>query len=74
MKRLLLALGVVGWVAAAQPNDRRELGRLANGATVTFVRGAEGDWGLSVDGATTVGFRQEKPARIAMVTNLDNHS
>ena len=41
-----------------------ELGRLPSGATFAFVRGAEGEWGLAIAGATTPGFRQSKPARI----------
>lgn len=70
--RLLLGLGLIASVAVAQSSERRELGHLTTGAAVAFVRGAEGDWGLSIEGATTVGFRQEKPARIDVYRQPDD--
>lgn len=48
-----------------------ELGHLPTGATLSFIRGADGDWGLAVDGGSAPGFGQAKPARIE-VYQADN--
>ena len=48
----------------AQPAARLELGRLQNGATVTFLRAAEGDWGMEIAGAAAPRVAQSKPAQL----------
>jgi hypothetical protein len=37
-------------LAGTNAANRRVLGRLANGAAVTFVRAGSGDWGLEISG------------------------
>lgn len=69
---LALGLSLVGAASMAQPSDRLDLGRLATGATVSFVRGSEGTWGLAVDGTAGPGFRQSKPARIEVYRSADD--
>jgi hypothetical protein len=61
---LLLGLSLTGSISLAQSADRVELGRLATGATFSFVRGVGGDWGLEVGSGPAPGFRQPTPARI----------
>ncbi len=59
-----LGLGLVGSTLFALPGERVDLGSLTTGSTVSFVRGAEGEWGLAIEGAGNPGFRQAKPARL----------
>jgi hypothetical protein len=48
---------------ATTSSDRMELGRLANGATVVFVR-SNREWGIEVAGGTAPSLTQPKPAQI----------
>ncbi|HXR08459.1 MAG TPA: hypothetical protein VN765_14080 [Candidatus Acidoferrum sp.] len=50
--------------AGAVDASRVVLGRLANGAAVSFVRADPGDWGIEVSGGTAPRMTQEKPAQI----------
>jgi hypothetical protein len=61
---VLAALLLAGPAAPAQPADRLDLGRLDTGATVSFVRGADGHWGVEIDGAAAPAVRQPQPARL----------
>ncbi|HVZ64725.1 MAG TPA: hypothetical protein VG936_09160 [Lacunisphaera sp.] len=63
-RRALLGLGLAATAALGQTGDRVDLGQLRTGATVSFVRGADGDWGLAIAGGSHAGYRQEKPARL----------
>ncbi len=49
---------------AAQQGDTVRLGRLQTGATVSFVRGAGGTWGIEIAGGTAPRIVQPKPARL----------
>ena len=60
----LVGFAAAGLVSCAASSDRIELGRLSTGATFAFLRGTDGEWGLAIAGATTLGFQQPKPARI----------
>ena len=57
-------------VPAAQPqrpastDGRISLGRLATGATASFVRSDSGEWGIEVTGAGTPRIAQQQPARL----------
>ena len=55
-------------IGSAQPGstvfNRVELGRLANGATVAFVRAGSGDWGIEISGGTGPSMTQPKPAQV----------
>ena len=44
--------------------DRAELGKLANGATVAFVRSGSEDWGIEISGGGAPSMTQPKPAQI----------
>ena len=44
--------------------NRIELGRLANGADVEFVRASIGDWGIEISGHAVPRMMQQKPAQI----------
>jgi hypothetical protein len=48
----------------AQETNRIELGRLQTGATVSFVRGADGAWGVEIAGGGAPLIAQPKPARL----------
>ena len=49
-----------------------ELGRLANGATVTFTRAGSGDWGIEISGGSGPGMTQPKPAQIEVYRGQTN--
>src|SRR6266516_2204990 len=63
-KGVLLALCLRGTALIAQENDRVELGRLETGATVSFIRGAGGKWGIEITGSAAPAIRQPKPAKL----------
>jgi hypothetical protein len=48
------------------------LGRLANGAAVTFVRAGSGDWGIEISGAAVPRLMQPKPAQIEVYRGEEN--
>ena len=50
--------------ADAPASNRIELGRLANGAAVAFVRAGSGEWGLETNGGGGARMTQPKPAQI----------
>jgi hypothetical protein len=52
--------------------NRIVLGRLANGAAVTFVRAASGDWGIEIAGAGVPRLTQRKPAQIEVYRGEEN--
>ncbi len=57
-------------VAFGQPAANRvELGRLANGAAVVFVRAGSGEWGIEIEGGTAPRLSQLKPARLEVFRN-----
>ena len=60
--------------ASAPANaGRTELGRLANGAAVTFVRTDSGDWGIEISGGGPR-MMQPKPAQIEVYRGGENAS
>jgi hypothetical protein len=54
--------------------NRIVLGRLANGAAVTFVRASSGDWGIEISGAAAPRMTQQKPAQIEVYRGGENVS
>jgi hypothetical protein len=66
MFRKCVVLGLCLTVSAtfAQQADRVDLGRLQTGATVSFVRAGEGEWGLEIAGGAAPRLLQPKPARL----------
>jgi hypothetical protein len=60
-----LVLAQAGSTSAASGT---ELGRLANGAAVTFVRASTGDWGIEISGGGAPHLTQPKPAQIEVFT------
>lgn len=71
--------GVLLWLVTAsaafgqQANDV-VLGKLANGATVTFTRSAGGDFGIEIGGGTAPAMSQPKPAQVELYRGGDNAS
>ncbi len=71
-------VGLLAWllIAPAAPAqtaaDRLELGKLANGATVAFVRAGSGTWGIDVSGGAGLAMRQSTPAQVEIYTGGDN--
>jgi len=51
-------------ILVAQEGSRVDLGRLQTGATVSFVRAAEGEWGIEIAGGAAPLIAQPKPARL----------
>ncbi|MGD0156333.1 MAG: hypothetical protein ABSB50_09550 [Terracidiphilus sp.] len=58
--------------ASANVTDRIVLGHLANGATVTFVRTASGEWGIDISGNAVPHLTQPKPAQIEVYRGEGN--
>jgi hypothetical protein len=79
MKRYAL-FGSFAWLLTAsvafgqQAADRVELGRLANGATIAFVRPGSGDWGIEISGGSAPAMAQAKPAQIEVYRSEENMS
>ena len=66
-------------LAPAQPagttaSNRIELGRLANGAAVTFVRSDAGGWGIEISGGAAPRLTQPEPAQIEVFRGQTNVS
>jgi len=64
----LMWLWIAPWTSA-QPSattavNRLELGRLVNGASVTFTRAETGNWGVEISGGGAPRLTQDKPAQI----------
>ena len=78
------SLGAVLWllttplVNAQQANSTTgngiELGQLANGAAVAFVRAGSGEWGIEISGGAAPSMTQSKPAQIEVYRGDDNVS
>ena len=60
--------------AAAPTAGRIDVGRLANGAVVTFVRAGSGDWGLEIAARDSARMMQPKPAQIEVYRGADKVS
>jgi hypothetical protein len=79
MVKRLMPLGALAWAVAVPVafgqavNDRVELGKLSNGASVSFIRsGAE--WGIDIAGGAAPAVTQTKPAEIQIFRGGDNTS
>lgn len=66
IKCILIGLCLTESVLLAQQGDHLDVGQLQTGATVRFVRAAEGEWGLEIAGGNTPTIRQNKPARVEL--------
>lgn len=69
-KRIILGLGLTVLAAAAQQIERKELGRLPTGATVSFIRPAGGEWGIEISGVAPR-LMQQKPVQIEIMQTGD---
>jgi hypothetical protein len=67
-KMALLGFSLTVTPACAHEGEHRELGHLQTGTTVSFVRTAEGSWGLQIAG-TPPGLIQPQPAQIEILGN-----
>jgi hypothetical protein len=63
-KHELLGLMLGASALLAQQSDRRELGRVQTGATVSFVRSTAGEWGVEIAGSAAPRIVQPKPANL----------
>jgi hypothetical protein len=63
-KCILIRLCLTVSSVFAQQGDRVNLGHLQTGETVSFIRAAEGEWGIEISGATTPRILQPKPAKL----------
>jgi hypothetical protein len=71
-KCVLLGPCLAASAALAEEGDRVDLGRLQTGATVSFVRGAGGEWGIEFSGGTAPRLTQQKPAQIEVFRGEEN--
>lgn len=75
---LCVWIGTMLPAQTAQPGattgNRIELGRLADGDVVAFVRASAGDWGIEIFGAGVVRYTQPKPANIEVFQSEQNVS
>ncbi len=77
MKKLSVFCAFLGLLAnsvisAQAADDRLELGRLANGATVIFVRSGSADWGIEMSGGSAPRLTQPKPAQVQIYRDESN--
>ena len=66
-KYLILLLCISVSAAFSQQSNQVELGKLETGATVSFVRAAEGEWGIEVLGGAAPRITQKLPVRIEVL-------
>ena len=70
-KSIVLGLFLAGSSLVAQQAGRVELGRLQTGATVSFSRGSNGEWGIAIAGGAAPRIVQPAPAMLE-VYRADN--
>lgn len=58
--------------AVTNTANRMELGRLKNGAVVTYVRSGSGGWGIEISGDAVPRLTQPKPAQIEVYRGGDD--
>ena len=63
-KCMIIGLCLTISAAFAQQANRIDLGNLQTGATVSFVRAADGEWGIEISGGPIPRVSQQKPARL----------
>ena len=63
-KCVMLGLCLTVSTVFAQQGARVELGRLQTGATVSFIRAADGEWGIEITGSESPRILQPKPAKL----------
>ncbi|MEJ2054417.1 MAG: hypothetical protein P8X42_10890 [Calditrichaceae bacterium] len=63
-KNYIFGLCLIASVVFAQNNNHVNLGSMQNGATVSFILNAEGEWGIEISGGATPRLTQLKPAQI----------
>jgi hypothetical protein len=69
---LLATSSALAQQGAAPAAGRVVLGRLATGASVTFVRTPAGEWGIEITGPQIARMGQPKPAQIEVYRSDDN--
>ena len=71
-KCLIFGLCVTVSLAFAQQNDRKNLGTLQIGATVSFARSEEGKWGIEISGGNAPSLIQQKPVQTEIFQGQEN--
>ena len=66
---LTTLLCLTGSVLFAQEGARLDLGQLQTGATVSFVRSTNGEWGIDIAGGAAPRIQQPKPARLEIFSS-----
>ena len=64
MRFIILGLFLIVPAAFSQQSGRVDLGHMQNGATVSFVRDADGGWGIEISGGTAPSLIQQKPVQL----------
>ena len=73
-KRLIIGIFLAASIVFAQQNNRVELGKLQTGATVSFIRAAEENWGIEIIDGNSFHMMQQKPAQIEVFRSEENVS
>ncbi|MGE5845753.1 MAG: hypothetical protein ACM34O_03435 [Ignavibacteria bacterium] len=63
-KSIMLGLCFTVSIVFAQKDNQVQLGNLQTGANVSFIRSAEGEWGIEISGGAAPNLVQKKPAQI----------
>jgi hypothetical protein len=71
-KYVLIGLSLGASVLFAQQSEHVDLGRLQTGATVSFVRSTEGEWGIEIAGAAAPRIVQPKPAKLEVFSTEED--
>ena len=71
-KILIFVLCLTVSCTFAQPDDRVDLGSLRTGATVSFVRRADSDWGIKIAGGQAPFIIQQMPVQMEVLAANDS--
>ncbi len=71
-KSIVLGVCVTLLSACSQQCTLVELGKLQSGATVSFVRTTDGNWGIEITDGATPKLLQQKPAQIEVYKGKEN--
>jgi hypothetical protein len=74
IKNIIIASFITISTVLAQNESRVELGKMQTGASVSFIRSAESNWGIEITAGSSQYLTQSKPAQIEVFRSENNIS